>query len=57
MGLPCGLVAKTLCSQYRGPGFDTGQETRSHMPQPKMPRATTKIQHSQIFKMTVIDIY
>ena len=49
LGLPCGLVAKTLCSQYRGPEFDTGQETRSHMPQPKLPRATTKIQHSQIF--------
>ena len=31
--LPGGPVTKTLCSQSRGPGFDPGQGTRSHMPQ------------------------
>ena len=30
---PGGPVAKTLYSQYRGPGYNPGQGTRSHMPQ------------------------
>ena len=49
-------VAKTPCSQCRGPGSIPGQGTRSHMPplsskvqmlQLKIPRATTKMQCSQ----------
>ena len=31
--LPAGPVAKTLCSQCRGPGLIPGQGTRSYMPQ------------------------
>ena len=34
-GFPGGPVAKTLCSQYRGPGFNAGQESRSHITQLK----------------------
>ena len=30
---PCGPVAKTSCSQYRGPDSIPGQGTRFHMPQ------------------------
>ena len=47
---PGGLVAKTLCSWCRDLGLITGQETRSHMPQLKMPRATTKTKCSQLNK-------
>ena len=28
-------MVKTLCSQCRGPGFDPGQGTRSHIPATK----------------------
>ena len=45
-----GPVAKALCSQYRGQGLIPGQGTRCHMPQLKMPCASTKTQRSQINK-------
>ena len=34
-GFPGGPVAKTLCSQCRGSGFNAGQESRSHITQLK----------------------
>ena len=40
--LPCGPVAETLHSQCRGLGSIPGQGTRSHMPQLKIPCASTK---------------
>ena len=49
-GSPGSPVAETLCSQYRGSGFSSGQGTRSHLPQlrSKIPSAATKAQCSQI---------
>ena len=58
---PGGLVAKTLCSQCRGPGFDpwsgnqiphvtTKRKKRSHMLQLKILHAAMKTWHSQINK-------
>ena len=41
-------VAKTLCSQSRGPGSIPGQGTRSHMLRLQVLCAATKIQCSQI---------
>ena len=56
---PGGPVAKTPCSQCRGPRFIPGQGNRPHPLRLKIPpmatkikdpRAATKIQHSQINK-------
>ena len=41
-GDPGGPVAKTPCSQCRGPRFDPGQGTRSHMLQLKDPACCNK---------------
>ena len=43
-------MAKTSCSQFRGPGFSPGQGTRSHILQLKSMQATMKTQCSQINK-------
>ena len=43
-------MAKTPCSQSRGPKLDPGQGTRSCKPKLKIPHATTKTQHSYINK-------
>ena len=47
MGLLDGPVAKTLCSQGRGPGLIPGEGARSLMPQL---RSANKSQLSQISK-------
>ena len=47
---PGGPVAKTPCSQCRGPGFEPCSGTRSHILQPKITSATAKTWHSQINK-------
>ena len=47
---PGGPEAKTLCSQFRGPGSIPGQGTRSHRPKLKILHATTRTWHSQINK-------
>ena len=39
---PSGPVARTPCSQFRGPGFHLFSGTRSHMPQLKSSHAATK---------------
>ena len=56
-----GPVAKTPCSQCRGPGLIPGQGTSSHilqlrvcMLQLKVPRAATETRHSQMNKQTDI---
>ena len=41
LDFPDGPVAKTPCSQCRGPGLIPGQGTRSHMLQLKIPHAAT----------------
>ena len=48
LGLPGGSVAKTPCSQCRGPGLIPGQGIRSHRLQPRvpMPQGTSKIPHA-----------
>ena len=43
--LPGDPVAKTPCSQCRGPGFDPDQRTRFCMPQLKIPHATSKVEN------------
>ena len=54
-----GPVAKTPCSQRRGPGLVPGQGTSSHMLQLrvcmlqlKIPRAATETPHSQMNERT-----
>ena len=47
---PCGPLAKTPCSQCRGPGLIPGQGTRFHMPQLKSPCAATKTSAAKIIK-------
>ena len=50
--LPGGPVAETLCFQCRGLGStNSGQGTRSHMPQLKIPSAKIKTQHNQIINI------
>ena len=44
---PGGPVIKILCSLFRGPGSNSGQRTRSHVPQLKISSAATKTRHSQ----------
>ena len=44
MGLPCGPVTDSALLMQRGPGSVPGQGTRSHMPELKILRATTKME-------------
>ena len=44
---PDGPVAKTLCSQCRGTGFDLGQGTRFHMPKRRVCMLENSACHSE----------